>query len=256
MNARATFMDKITEDDVIEAEQSVLSCILASNETLNDCGLEEVDFLDEFHQTVFAAAQRLYSGHQRVNAVYRSSPSSRKTPAKAACRLRSIYRSCRCAAPIRRSPGGSKMTSRPTRACLSLAKLAREAEFAASMAKEGHTLLTLGDEIEQLEQRLKDLRSRFSETTPVKSPGSEYLAAFSASGRRDGVIGVPIGLEEIRRVLSEIGLCRRKPLRPAVLIGLRARRASRSRSSITTSSPVIRFSSSPTISLPINASGR
>lgn len=37
MNARATFMDKITEDDVIEAEQDVLSCILANNETLNEC---------------------------------------------------------------------------------------------------------------------------------------------------------------------------------------------------------------------------
>jgi replicative DNA helicase len=58
---------------------------------------------------------------------------------------------------------------------MSLARqLLREADFAASLAKKGHTLLTLGVEIEQLEQRLKDLPSRFSETTPVKSPESEY----------------------------------------------------------------------------------
>ncbi|WP_245509833.1 DnaB helicase C-terminal domain-containing protein [Rhizobium ruizarguesonis] len=82
-------------------------------------------------------------------------------------------------------------------------ELQREAEFAVSVAKEGHTLLTLGDEIEHLEGRLRELRSRFAETTAITSPGASYLSAFQASSRRDGVIGVPIALPEIAKVLSE-----------------------------------------------------
>lgn len=31
--------------------------------------LEDVDFVDELHQSVFIAAQKLYSGHQRMNSV-------------------------------------------------------------------------------------------------------------------------------------------------------------------------------------------
>ncbi|WP_083635742.1 DnaB-like helicase N-terminal domain-containing protein [Rhizobium gallicum] len=68
MNAHSTFMDKITEDDVVEAEQNVLACILANNEVLSECGLEDIDFADPLHQSVFAAAQKLYSSHQRINA--------------------------------------------------------------------------------------------------------------------------------------------------------------------------------------------
>ncbi len=82
-------------------------------------------------------------------------------------------------------------------------QLAGEAQIAADIASEGHTLLTLADEIEHMESRLKELKSRFRETTAVASPGSSYLAKFEASARRDGVGGVPIALPVIARLLSE-----------------------------------------------------
>jgi replicative DNA helicase len=81
--------------------------------------------------------------------------------------------------------------------------LAREADIAAEIAKEGHTLLTLDEEIEQLEKRLKERRQRLSALKASAAPGSSYLAKFEASARRDGVVGVPIALREIQSVLSE-----------------------------------------------------
>ncbi|MGV2099030.1 DnaB-like helicase C-terminal domain-containing protein [Rhizobium sp. 21-4511-3d] len=200
MNAHATFMDKITEDDVIEAEQTVIASIFANNEIVNECGLEDSDFTETLHQIVFSAAQKLYSSHQRINAVSLKpfipldAGMGDMSPAQYIGKLQIAG-----ARALSQLDGSLDIIKG-----MSLARqLVREAEFAASMAKEGHTLLTLGDEIEQMEVRLKELRSRFAETVAVKSPGSEYLTAFNASSRRDGLIGVPIGLEEIKRVLSE-----------------------------------------------------
>ncbi|MEX2739940.1 replicative DNA helicase [Rhizobium mongolense] len=203
MNAHArSFMDKITEDDVVEAEQNVLACILANNEVLSECGLEDIDFADPLHQSVFAASQKLYSSHQRVNAVSLKpfvpldAGRSNMTPAAYLSKLQIA--------------GANPDATRSLEGSLDIIKgmsvarqLAREAEFVASVAKEGHTLLTLGDEIEQLEGRLKELRARFAETTSISSPGASYLSAFQASSKRDGVIGVPIALPEIAKVLSE-----------------------------------------------------
>ncbi|WP_162895177.1 DnaB-like helicase C-terminal domain-containing protein [Rhizobium terrae] len=75
--------------------------------------------------------------------------------------------------------------------------------LAGAVAPETDTLLTLADEIEHIEQRLKELKSRFRDTTSIASPGASDLSMFEASARRDGVIGVPIALQEIAKVLSE-----------------------------------------------------
>jgi replicative DNA helicase len=203
MNAHSRdFMDRITEDDVIDAEQAVIAAIFGNNEVLNECGLDAEDFVDELHARIFKAAQQLYSGHQRVNAVSlkpfipKDDGKSEISPAQYLSKLQMAGARPDIASQL---DGNLQIIK-----SMALARqLAREAEFAAGMAKEGHTLLTLGDEIEQLESRLKDLRSRFSETTAITSPGSSYLSAFQASSKRDGVIGVPIALPEIARVLSE-----------------------------------------------------
>ncbi|MBB4274175.1 DnaB-like helicase N-terminal domain-containing protein [Rhizobium mongolense] len=195
-------MDKITEDDVIEAEQNVLACIFANNEVLNECGLEDIDFADPLHQSVFAASQKLYSSHERVNAVSLKpfvpldAGRANTTPAAYLSKLQIAGANPDA---VRRLEGSLDIIKG-----MSVARqLAREAEFVASVAKEDHTLLTLGDEIEQLASRLKELRSRFAETTSISSPGASYLSAFQASSKRDGVVGVPIALSEIAKVLSE-----------------------------------------------------
>ncbi|NLS03597.1 helicase DnaB [Rhizobium sp. P32RR-XVIII] len=194
-------LDSLSEDDVFAAEESILSGILCKNDLLNDCGLEAHDFSEGLHQTIYGAAQQLYAGHQIADAstlkpfIPKAIDNLPITPAEYLNRLQK--------AGFYTLPQEFEAKLQIVKGASLSRQLAREADFISSLAKEGHTLLTLGDEIENLEQRLKELQSRFSETKAIKSPGSQYLAAFSASGRRDGVIGVPIGLEEIRRVLSE-----------------------------------------------------
>jgi replicative DNA helicase len=196
------FMDKITDQDVLEAEQTVLSCIIANNDLISECGLVADDFLEDLHKTIFAAALTLHAGHQHINAV------SLKPFVPKQLQGLDISPSAYLARLM--TAGLTPTMATRYEPCLQIIKgmtlareLGREAEFAASMAKEGHSLLTLGDEIEQMERRLKDLRARFSETVATKAAGDSYLSAFNASGKRGGVKGVTIDLEEIRRVLSE-----------------------------------------------------
>jgi replicative DNA helicase len=194
-------MDSLSDEDVFRAEEGILSGILCKNDLLGSCGLEPHDFTEALHQTIYSAIQQLCSGHQIADASTLKSfmPRAIKdldiTPAEYLNRLQkagfyTLQQEFDARVQIVKGASMSR-------------QLAREAEFIGNLAQEGHTLLTLGDEIEGLEQRLKDLLSRFSEAKAIKSPGSQYLAAFNASSRRDGVVGVPIGIEEIRRVLSE-----------------------------------------------------
>lgn len=200
--SRRDFMDKITEDDVFEAERTVLACILASNELLSECGLEWSDFVEGLHQTIFDKTSSIVASHQIADAVSikpflpLALPKLPYSPSEYVENLFLMGASTARKAMFERAVQTIKSTT--------LAReLQREAEFAVSVAKEGHTLLTLGDEIEHLEGRLRDLRARFAETTAIASPGSSYLSAFQASAKRDGLIGVPIALPEIARVLSE-----------------------------------------------------
>lgn len=195
-------MDRITADDVFEAEKTVLACILAANELIAECGLEWSDFVEGLHQTIFDKASELAAGHQHVNPVSLKPFLPRsidKLPFAPSEYVENMFL-------IGSSPARKAQFDASLQIIKGMAlarQLAREADFASSLAGEGHTLLTLGDEIENLENRLKEMRARFSETKATASPGSAYLSAFNASARRDGLIGVPIALPEIARVLSE-----------------------------------------------------
>lgn len=206
--------DRITEDDAFEAAEVFLACMLTNNSILTDCGLEYEDFAEEIHQLVFKEANELFRSGQPVTAIslkpflpktLSKSRSGRAdydgdeggmSPALYMSRLMSL--------------GFEPSTMRRLEPCLHIIKgmslgrqLAREATIAAEIAKEGHNLLTLDDEIEQLEKRLKERRQRLSALKSGASPGASYLAKFEASSRRNGVVGVPIALPEIQRVLSE-----------------------------------------------------
>jgi replicative DNA helicase len=199
---RRDFMDKITEDDVFEAERTVLACILASNDLLSGCGLEWSDFVESLHQTIFDKTSSIVASHQIADPVS-IKPflpiAIAKLPYSPAEYVENLFL-------MGGSTSRKSMFDRAVQTIKSTTlarELQREAEFAVSVAKEGHPLLTLGDEIEHLEGRLRELRARFTETTAITSPGSSYLLAFQASAKRDGLIGVPIALPEIARVLSE-----------------------------------------------------
>ncbi|WP_051447597.1 DnaB-like helicase C-terminal domain-containing protein [Rhizobium leguminosarum] len=195
-------MDRITEDDVFEAEKTVLACTLASNELIQECGLEWSDFVEGFHQKIFDTMTELSAGHQDAN------------PVSLKPFLPRVIDKLQCS-PFEYVENLFLIGSSPARkarfeASLQIIKgqvmarrIAQEAQYMATVANEGHGLLTIGDEIEQLENRLKEIRARFAETTAIVSPGSAYLSAFQASAKRDGLIGVPIALPEIAQVLSE-----------------------------------------------------
>lgn len=202
MHAGLKLNDRITEDDAIEAAERFLACIFGDNSVLADCGLDADDFSQSLHRLIFKEAQRLYQTHQHINAVSMK-PALPKTleglsisPAEYLTRLTMM---------------GTDPTVRmrmegdiPIIKGVALSRgLASEAEFAATIASEGHTLLTLDEEIEALEQRLKERRTRLAALKAGTSAGASYLNAFNASASRDGVIGVPIALPELGKVLNE-----------------------------------------------------
>ncbi len=205
------FMDRITEEDAFTAAETFFACMFSDNSLLGSCGLDPEDFAWEIHQAAFRYAIEDFRRGQSVNTislkprlpkvfVVKDEKDSKKdieiTPAKYLTKL-----FARGTDPSLRNQYEGALVAIKS---VSLSRrLLSEAQIGVDLAGEGHSLLTLGDEIEQLEARLKDMRSRFAETTAITSPGSSYLAAFQASARRDGVIGVPIALPEIARVLSE-----------------------------------------------------
>jgi replicative DNA helicase len=205
------FMDRITEDDAFFAAQEFFACVFNDADVLDDCGLQEDDFTSEIHRAVFkhaidyrlrgqAIAPISLKPHLPKSFRIKGDDDRRKevesTPAQYLSNLM-----VRGVDPALRQRLDSNILIIKS---MALARsLEREMAVGLEIAREGHTLLTLGDEIEQLESRLKELKDRFSETTAVSSPGSSYLAMFQASARRDGVMGVPIALPEIASVLSE-----------------------------------------------------
>lgn len=194
--------DRISEDDAFDAAEDLLSCIMGDNQVLSDCDLEPDDFSEPLHQAVFSEAVKLFQSGQHINpvslkpSVPKFMPRLKGTPAQylTAMAARSGNIDVR--------NGFTKNIQIIKTAALSRF-LAKEAVFATEMANEGHSLLTLADEIEMLETRLRERRQRLSELRSGTSAGSSYLAVFNASAKRDGVAGVPIALPEIAKVLSE-----------------------------------------------------
>lgn len=197
--------DRITEQDAFDAEQVFLACMFANNTLIAESGIEPEDFSEEYHQMLFREAQELASTGQPVNAIS-IKPHIPKVMRTANNQdiITAEYNTGLMSMGFDVSTLGRLESSIHIIKGASLSRLlAREADIAAEIAKEGHTLLTLDEEIEQLEKRLKERRQRLSALKATAAPGSSYLAKFEASARRDGVVGVPIALREIQSVLSE-----------------------------------------------------
>lgn len=194
-------MDRISEDDVLDAEQTLVASSMYLPEAFSNCGLEADDLSIGLHKVIFKAATDLRNGNQHVNPVSLKPFVPKDVEGLDVSPAQYLTFLASKGAPLRAVD--VDQSAQIIKGSVIARRIAQEAEYMASVAGEGLGLLTIGDELEQLEQRLKDLRSRFSETTAITSPGSSYLASFNASSRRDGVIGVPIALPEIARVLSE-----------------------------------------------------
>ena len=200
--------DRITEQDGFDAAEVFLACILADNNDMKDCGLEEGDFLENVHRSAFReCAKHFAAGHvfsailikpalPKVFTNDAKSPLYEVSPSEYVNKLMLMG--------IRPDIKSRLEWSIHVLKSLSLARAwGHEAEIARQISSEGHSLLTLMDEIEGAEQRLKEAKDRLSALKSTTSPGSSYLATFQASARRDGVVGVPIAMPEIAKVLSE-----------------------------------------------------
>lgn len=203
MNAQAfNLRDRISEDDAFTAAEELIACIMGDNQILSECDLEPEDFAEELHQLVFAEAVRLYRGGQHINpvslkpAVPKSMTGTKTTPAQYLSNLAVL-----AANPAIRMAFAKNVQI--IKAAALARYIAKEGQFASDLAAEGHSLLTLSEEIEMLETRVRETRQRLSELKSGTAAGNAYLAMFQASCRRDGVVGVPICIPEIAEVLSE-----------------------------------------------------
>lgn len=200
--------DRITDKNASEAAEIFLACVLADNEVLKDCGLDENDFAENVHRMAFRACQRHFNAGHVFNAVLikadlpkvfttdAKSPFYEVTPAEYMQKLMLLG--------INPTTKAQLETSIHIIKSVSLAKVwGQEAETALQISSEGHSLLTLMDEIESAEKRLNEAKERLSSLKSSASAGASYLTMFQASARRDGVVGVPIALPEIAKVLSE-----------------------------------------------------
>lgn len=202
MSASLNLRDRISEEDAFNAAEELIATIMGENQILSECDLEPEDFGEELHQIIFAEAVRLYRGNQHINpvslkpAVPKVIKGLKGSPAQYLTSLALL-----AADPIVRA-SFSKNVQIVKASALSRS-LAREAQFAMDLASEGHSLLTLSEEIEMLETRVREKRQRLSELKSGTAAGNAYLAMFQSSCRRESVIGVPICIPEVAEVLSE-----------------------------------------------------
>lgn len=203
MNAHSFYHnDRITEDDALKAAEKFFACVLADNNVMADCGLDAEDFAEELHRRIFREALKLFQSQQHINAVSlkpgvpKGLPGLQGTPAEYLTALQMM--------------GSNPSVKYELEPALQIIKgvalargLAEDAKMATEIASEGHSLLTLDEEIEALEQRLRERRTRLSALKAGVSAADAYLASFNASAQRDGVVGVPIAMPEIAKVLSE-----------------------------------------------------
>lgn len=201
-------LDRITEQDGFNAAEVFLACILADNDDLKDCGLSEDDFTESVHRVAFRECEKhANAGHifsailikPALPKVFTNDPKSPLYEVSPADYINKLM-----LMGIHPNTKANLEWSIHVLKSLSLAKAwGHEAEIALQISTEGHSLLTLMEEIEGAEQRLKEAKERLSALKSTTSPGSSYLATFQASARRDGVVGVPIAMPEIAKVLSE-----------------------------------------------------
>lgn len=196
------YMDRITEQDAFKAEQKFLARMFADNSVLKDCGLVAADFGEDLHQTIFANALELYRREQKV------------TPIALKPCLPKVLDGFEVA-PVQylvnlQTAGADPKLEPDVEGAIQIIKavafgrhLAREGSTAVELAKEGYGLVTLVDEVENLETRLKEVRTRLSALQSTVSPGTIYMQSFDHAAKRNGMVGVPIPFEELRRVLSE-----------------------------------------------------
>lgn len=205
--------DRYSEDDILEAEQQVIGVIINANERASDCELEPEDFGEEIHQIIYREAKAMIAANQICSHISlkpylpkiiyerdEKAPGGRRPMEKSPAQyvMAMVIEGTSPAAQAK-----FQENIQTLKAVAISRVLGQFGGHASAVASEGHGLLTIMDEIDRLTNLLNEARSRFSETTSLTPAGASYLSVFNASAKRDGVVGVPIALPEIAKVLSE-----------------------------------------------------
>lgn len=201
-NMRDRYEQERQEDvsaiDMVPLEQSVLGALLMNNEIMSamPAALDGHHFQERIHGEIFDEIKRLHSAGRSANTITVKTAVTARTVGELTISqylARLMSEAVGANAAAQQAPEIIISSYRREIAALG-ARLANSAY--------GHEL-DFADEIEALWDRISDIRSELAGGSEKSSVGDSYLAMFDASAHRDGVVGVPIALPEIARVLSE-----------------------------------------------------
>lgn len=195
------FKDGITEQDVFDAERDVIAAILIDNEKLKLSGLIGPDFAEDLHKIIFASFERLAKTGQRITTIS-VKPDLPKAIQQLQCTPAEYLAGIMTqgfTVNIGRFQEAIEIIKR-----VSMSRhVGAVGGFLSSLGQETYDVFTVADEVENSIQQLKSLNGRFTSRKSFITPGSAYLDAFDKSAKAKGVIGVPIALPEIQRVIGE-----------------------------------------------------
>lgn len=202
---RNTFTPDMGEQPVrelpsaLEAEQALLGAVLVNQAAMDmiPATLEDHHFEERIHGAIFREMKRLRADGKGINTV-----AVKMAVADAPAQIGGMTFSQYLAALA-----GSAVTIINVPDFAAAILDAHQRRELIGLSQKLHAIafeheLEIPDDLKAIEDRLSEVRSeRIGEETP--SAGDSYIALFQASMDKSGIVGVPIALPEIAKVLSE-----------------------------------------------------
>lgn len=186
----------------LPAEHALLGAILVKNDAydaVTAAGIQPHHFSEPLHRAIFEACGNLISADKVANPV-----------------------TVRPFLPADLTVGDLTISQYLARLAIEAVSISQAADYAATVIQAarcrdlmaagqqalqtGSTFLSeieLADELDALSDRLDMIRSDGAKTEASASAGASYLAMFDKAAKSDHVAGVPIGIKELAKVLSE-----------------------------------------------------
>lgn len=194
--------DKLRElPNNIEAEQGLLGAILIDNRTFDRVAsfLEDEHFFEPLHKRIYLVCAELIRMGKMASPI--TVKTYMPTNAKIGDMTMQQYLITLAAAAV------GTITARELGIAVHEAWLAREAISAATIfldfAYDPPPGVDVVGERTDLEDRLAQLRGMRIKSETRRGAGARYIDNMEATKARGDVVGVPIGLKEIQRVISE-----------------------------------------------------
>lgn len=191
--------EQASKIDMTEGEQAVIGALLMNAEIISEMPdeLGGHHFQERVHGEMFEEIKRLQAAGRPVTPI----------TVKSALSVQSINGTSVSVYMARMAASGSLGPNAAVKLAgeIIMSSYRREiARIGAQLAQAayGHEL-DFHDEIESLSARIAEIRAEMDGQAGHQTAGDSYLAMFDASAKHDGVVGVPIALPEIGKVLSE-----------------------------------------------------